>query len=145
MQPIIQPHLSELLPHKAPMVLIDSVTRWNGTAIECEANTHLAASNPLRINGVLSIYAGVEYAAQAMALHLRLNSQNTDQAPRKGFVAVASRLNACTQNLDDIQAPLHINLQQLVVNDQGALFQFNLSASTQELLQGQLLAVLAAE
>lgn len=110
----------------------------------CSTQSHLAMDNPLRQDGILSVYAGVEYAAQAQALHARLTARaQDDTSPRKGFVAVASKLEAQVRDLDEIAAPLRIELVQLAVNAQSSLYQFSLIAAGRPLLQGELLAVLA--
>lgn len=136
--------IESLLPHAAPMVLLDAVEDWDSLTIRCSAQSHLAVDNPLRQSGILSVYAGVEYAAQAQAIHARLTANaGGDETPRKGFVAVASKLEAGVRDLDEIAAPLQIELMQLAANDQSSLYHFSLSAAGQQLLQGELLAVLA--
>jgi predicted hotdog family 3-hydroxylacyl-ACP dehydratase len=139
--------LSQLLPHADPMILLASILRWDEVSIECNAGSHLLAANPLRQSGILSVYAGVEYAAQAMAAHARLIAlgvgQNVDLTPRKGFLAVASKLCAQVQNLDQIAAPLMIRVVQLVANNDSSLYSFSLSAESQLLLEGELMAVMA--
>lgn len=142
--PIGYAEILALLPHEEPMVLLAAIESWDTQAICCSAQSHLAIDNPLRQGGILSIYAGVEYAAQAQALHARLVAMaHDDTPPRKGFVAVASRLEAQVRDLDEIVAPLLIELVQLAVNDQSSLYRFRLSAAGQPLLHGELLAVLA--
>jgi len=136
--------IESLLPHAAPMVLLDAVESWDSHKIFCSAQTHLALDNPLRQGGILSVYAGVEYAAQAQILHARLSAPVEDSgASRKGFVAVASKLEAQVRDLDEISAPLQVELTQLAVTDQSSLYQFALSAAGTLLLHGELLAVLA--
>lgn len=129
------------------MVLIDAITGWDDSKIYCSARSHLAADNPLRQEGVLSIYTGVEYAAQAMAAHARLtaSSAQTTSQPRKGFLAVASKLKASVQNLDDVTAELEVTVEIIAANDDSSLYHFTLSAAKQTLLVGQLMAVMAPE
>lgn len=136
------PPLHQLLPHADPMILLGSINQWDKNNIECVASSHLHIDNPLRQQGILSIYAGVEYAAQAMAVHMRLCLDNDQEPPRKGFVAVASKLEAQRQNLDEAQTSLVITLHQLVANDQGSLYEFIISADNQQILSGQLLGVI---
>ena len=61
------------IPHKGSMCLLDGVTQWSEAEIVCHATSHRDPGNPLRsvdrdVNG-LGITAGIEYAAQAMAVH----------------------------------------------------------------------------
>lgn len=126
------------------MVLIGAVRAWDDSKISCVANSHLAANNPLRVNGLLSVYTGVEYAAQAMAAHARLTAPAAQEttAPRKGFLAVASKLSASVQNLDTINAELQIDLEMIAANADSSMYSFVLSADQSVLLTGQLMAVM---
>ncbi len=62
------------LPHAGRMCLLDRLEAWDGDSITCFATSHRDAHNPLRRAGRLPAVAGVEYAAQAMALHGNLLS-----------------------------------------------------------------------
>ena len=143
--PLGYPDIASLLPHAEPMILLDAVTGWDSQQLRATAQSHLAVLNPLRQEGILSVYAGVEYAAQAQLLHARLTAPAQDNAAsHKGFVAVASKLEAQVRELDTVAAPLQIELTQLAANDQSSLYRFSLVAAGQVLLQGELLAVLHA-
>ncbi|SDU23327.1 hypothetical protein [Halopseudomonas salegens] len=140
------PPIADLLPHSAPMVLLDSITQWDEQNIRCQAHSHLQPDNPLRDAGVLSVFAGVEYAAQAMAAHARLLSPAAAGGPpRKGFLAVASKLNASVDVLDSLSAPMHIEANMLAHNADSSLYAFSLTADGQTLLTGQLTAVTVSD
>ncbi|QJD60358.1 hydroxymyristoyl-ACP dehydratase [Pseudomonas sp. gcc21] len=140
--PAPMPPIADLLPHNAPMVLVDSIIRWDEQSIHCQSRSHLQRDNPLRDAGMLSVFAGVEYAAQAMAAHARLLlSDTTDARPRKGFIAVASKLAAHVDTLDSIAGSLHIEARMLAHNADSSLYAFTLSTGDQTLLTGQLTAV----
>ncbi|HEY7885675.1 MAG TPA: hypothetical protein VIC08_12100 [Cellvibrionaceae bacterium] len=137
------PPIAELIPHRAPMVLVDSITHWDDKNIICHSESHLSSDNPLRDQGVLSVFAGVEYAAQAMAAHARLISPpKADGPPRKGFLAVASKLTATVAELDTVAAPLVINAHMLAHNADSSLYEFTLHAADTLVLSGQLTAVM---
>lgn len=141
----LTPHdVAALLPHAAPMILIDSVLASTENVLLCCANSHLKADNPLRIDGVLSVFAGVEYAAQAMAIHGRLSRETHSSPPVRGFVAVASKLEAYVERLDTLTGPLHIRTERVASTHDSSLYSFQLHAEQQLLLQGQLMAVLEA-
>jgi len=138
--------IEALIPHSGPMVLVDSITHWDATHIRCLAHSHLHADNPLRQAGTLSIFAGVEYAAQAMAAHARLiASESPTGAPRRGFVAVASKLEAQVAKLDAFHQPLEIDVQVIASSADSSLYEFHLRAEDKLLLSGQLTAILAPE
>ncbi len=66
--------IRELVPHAGAMCLLESVVQYDDQSICCETSSHLGAHNPLRYKGRLSSLCGIEYAAQAMALHGALKS-----------------------------------------------------------------------
>src|SRR5260370_16947119 len=51
------------------MCLLDEVLSWDATRIRCRSATHRSPDNPLRLHGRLGAACGIEYAAQAMAVH----------------------------------------------------------------------------
>jgi predicted hotdog family 3-hydroxylacyl-ACP dehydratase len=57
------------IPHQGSMCLLDYVEAWDQERIQCRASSHRAADNPLRAYGRLGAACGIEYAAQAMAVH----------------------------------------------------------------------------
>ena len=69
------------------MCLLEGVVSWDDGRIECVTATHRHAANPLRRDGRLGILCGVEYAAQAMALHAALTGGGATAAPRRGYLA----------------------------------------------------------
>ena len=66
--------IRELIPHAGTMCLLENVVELDDTSISCETCSHLDPRNPLRHKGHLSSLCGIEYAAQAMALHGALRS-----------------------------------------------------------------------
>jgi predicted hotdog family 3-hydroxylacyl-ACP dehydratase len=125
------------------MVLLDSITAYDQAHITCTAVSHLAHDNPLRVSGRLSVYAGIEYAAQAMAAHTRLlSAESPATAPRRGVLAVASKVKAYTHWLDDVAGPLTIKSAIVAQTSDSSLCRFSVSRNTQVLLQGQLTVTL---
>lgn len=64
------------------MRLLDVVRYWDEKYIVCSAVSHRDRANPLRDRGYLSNVHGLEYAAQAMAVHgsLLIDSGDDDKA-----------------------------------------------------------------
>ena len=79
------------IPHQGNMCLLDTVVDWSETAISCSASSHRDPSNPLRAEGRLGAANGIEYAAQAMAVHGSLLAQAGDQ-PRQGHLTSVRRV-----------------------------------------------------
>lgn len=143
--------VAKLLPHDGPMVLLDSVEGWSEDEIECHSLSHTKSNNPLRVDGVLSVYAGVEYAAQAMAAHNALNARaaavggeagNTAQKPRQGVVAVASKIEASVLRLDEDPSPLVISVKSLDGTGDSSLYKFEIRQGEALRVAGRLLVML---
>ena len=67
--PLDRDWIEQHIPHKGRMCLLDEVLSWDALRIRCRSGTHRAADNPLRAHGRLGVACGIEYAAQAMAVH----------------------------------------------------------------------------
>lgn len=143
--------VAELLPHDGAMVLLDSVEKWSEAEIVCSSSSHTKSDNPLRVNGVLSVYAGVEYAAQAMAAHNALNARDVEvggeaespaQKPRQGVVAVASKIEASVLCLDEDPSPMVILVKSLDGTGDSSLYQFEIRQGDELRVAGRLLVML---
>ena len=67
--PLDREWIESRIPHRGSMCLLDEVVDWSAERIRCRTRTHCAADNPLRADGRLGVACGIEYAAQAMAVH----------------------------------------------------------------------------
>lgn len=136
--------IAPLLPHAAPMILIESPIESAENYLMCRTDSHLLANHPLRIEGILNIFSGIEYAAQAMALHARLSGapgQEGEQPPR-GFVATASKVKAFAARLDQYPHPLLVRVDRIASSRDSSLYSFIIKADEILLLEGQLMAVI---
>ena len=66
---IDKPAIRRLIPHAGAMCLIDSVSAWIPSRIDCSSDTHRDPDHPLRRDGRLAALHAFEYAAQAAAIH----------------------------------------------------------------------------
>jgi predicted hotdog family 3-hydroxylacyl-ACP dehydratase len=133
MVPLDRARIAELIPHSGRMVLLHSVTAWDDTTITCHATSHRLPDNPLR-RGRLSSLAGIEYAAQGMALHGALVSGNRRERRVLGSVREV-RMTVAT--LDDIAADLTIRVQLLGQASAGAQYGFLVEADAKTLVTGR--------
>jgi predicted hotdog family 3-hydroxylacyl-ACP dehydratase len=60
--------IERLVPHGGAMCLLERVIEWDADHVLCEA-TAPGADHPLALAAGVPVVAGVEYAAQAAALH----------------------------------------------------------------------------
>lgn len=132
------------IPHHGDMCLLDGVEHWDDTHICCHASSHRLADNPLRAAGRLGIANGIEYAAQAMAVHGALRA-GADAAPRAGFLTSVREVEFHTTRLDDIATPLAIHAECLSGEGNHLIYTFRLEAAGNLLLTGRASVMLDAE
>src|SRR5690606_22429336 len=118
--------IARRIPHAGAMCLLERVVAWDGGEIRCEAVSHADPANPLRRNGRLPVSAGIEYAAQAMAVHGALIEPPAGE-PRRGYLAVLSQVEWQVERLDDRAGPLAITAWRQTVIAGGTSYDFELS------------------
>ncbi len=126
------------------MCLLAQVDEWDEQHIRCRANSHRRVDNPLRINDVLGIVCGIEYAAQAMAAHGALLAA-TDQPPRNGYLTSVRSVKLHVARLDDIIADLSIDAERLSGDNNNILYGFSITADGYVVLSGRAAVVLDAD
>ena len=135
--------IADYLPHAGNMCLLSHVTHRDDTTLGCEAQSHLDLKNPLRSNNQLAAICGVEYAAQAMALHMGLG--DVEHSSQKGFLASLKTVKLDCARLDTLNEPLTINVSALFVDPNlGAMYDFRLTAAQKPLVSGQCLILFAS-
>ncbi len=134
-------NIAGLIPHQGAMCLLAAVTRHDAEVIHCTATSHRDAANPLRRDGALPAIAGLEYAAQAMALHGALLD---GAAQRPGFLSAVRGLVLGVSRLDDIEAALYVSATALLRESGGLIYSFRVSAAGAMLLEGQATVMLPA-
>jgi predicted hotdog family 3-hydroxylacyl-ACP dehydratase len=133
------------IPHQGKMCLLDKVETWDITNISCIASSHRNADNPLRAYGQLGIACGIEYAAQAMAIHGALSAPADSPRPKVGYLVSVRGVNMYVTRLDDIATDLWISASCMMANESNMLYEFSVSANKQVLLEGRAAVVLNAE
>lgn len=132
------------IPHHGSMCLLDRVVSWSESSIQCTASNHRHSDNPLREGGRLGVAAGIEYAAQAMAVHGGLLTGH-GQPPRQGYLASVRGVRFHALRLDDQNADLEINAERVSGDARQVLYRFIVSAAGQALLDGRAAVILDAE
>lgn len=140
--------IARRIPHQGSMCLLDRVTAWDSQQIRCEAGSHRAADNPLRAFGRLGSACGVEYAAQAMAVHGALMAEaqtgNHSTSPKSGYLASIRGLTLHVKRLDDQEELLLIHAERLSGDEHTILYSFSLHAGSALLVSGRAVVVLDA-
>ena len=128
----IQAHI----PHHGNMCLLHAAERWDSTEIVCSATSHLVPDHPLRNAQGLPITAGIEYAAQAIAVHGALLAP-PDQAPSIGYLTSVRNVQWFTARLDDVGAPLRIQATRISGNEISLLYDFSIHCEDRLILDGR--------
>jgi predicted hotdog family 3-hydroxylacyl-ACP dehydratase len=143
--------IEQNIPHRGRMCLLDEVIEWDAQHIRCRSSTHCSPDHPLRSQGRLGIACGIEYAAQAMAVHGALaggapagGNGAMDARPEAGFLAGLRDVRLHALRLDGVETDL-ICEAVLVAGDRGsALYEFTLRSEAQRLLSGRATVVFDA-
>jgi predicted hotdog family 3-hydroxylacyl-ACP dehydratase len=135
--------ISSHIPHQGTMCLLDRVEAWDVERISCRAGSHRNADNPLRAHGQLAAACGIEYAAQAMAVHGALLAPK-ESVPRAGYLVSVRGTRLHVSRLDDIAAELEVEAICISRNENNILYEFSISAAGHLLLEGRAAIVVNA-
>ena len=154
--PLNRAWIEARIPHQGRMCLLDEVLDWSAQRIRCRTATHRAPDNPLRSHGRLGIACGIEYAAQAMALHGALAGGAANGAAngavdalaggasRVGLLAGVRDVRFLVLRLDDIESDLICEVNHLAGDNLTALYEFALRDRDRSLLSGRASVILDA-
>jgi predicted hotdog family 3-hydroxylacyl-ACP dehydratase len=135
--------IAALIPHTGPMCLLDGVLEWDASRIRCMSRSHRDAANPLRVNGHLPALCGVEYAAQAMAVHGGLAGKARGK-PRRGLLASVRELECRRGRLDDLEGDLVVEADLEAGDGNRVIYRFTVRVGDVEVLSGRAAVVLDA-
>lgn len=135
--------IAQHIPHQGSMCLLDYVESWDTDNIQCRASSHRADDNPLRAYQRLATACGIEYAAQAMAVHGALLAPADSARPKIGYLVSIRSTQLYVARLDDIATDLRVEATCIARNDNDVLYQFTVSSEQgQLLLEGRAAVVL---
>jgi predicted hotdog family 3-hydroxylacyl-ACP dehydratase len=129
------------IPHQGAMCLIDEVRSWTVTEIECTTGTHRLPSNPLRTGNGLRSECGIEYAAQAIAIHGVLSAP-PGHAGAAGMLASAREVVSHVARLDEVDGELRIRATRISGDATALLYAFSISCGSTVLQTGRATIVL---
>ncbi len=133
------------IPHQGQMCLLSRVVSASPEGLTCAADSHLAPDNPMILNGCLGAACGIEYAAQAMALHGALMAdQRSAERSKMGFLVSVRSVSLHVSRLDDVAAELTVSVLCEADNGDHCVYGFSLSAAGKPLLHGRALVMLNA-
>ncbi len=143
--------IEQRLPHSGNMSLLNEIIQFDKQSLTALAISHLDASNPLWQHGRINTVNGIEYAAQAMAVHgsLLINrelseklsenlSEQSSKTPLTGYIATVRNIIIKVPQLPAEKTPLRIEVVQLMSNEDGFTYQFHISCEQQSLISGRI-------
>lgn len=127
--------LCRMIPHDGSMCLLDSVVEWNEEKISCRSISQCDPDNPLLKDRLLPAISGVEFAAQAMAVHGAL-LQKDEAPPASAYLAALRNVNLHCEYLHE-QPDLFLNCHRLGGDSNGFIYAFEVTNGTTLLLDGR--------
>jgi len=147
--PLDRQWIEQHIPHKGRMCLLNEVLAWDAARIRCRSSTHRSPDNPLRAHGRLGAACGIEYAAQAMAVHGALIAASAPLAStvsthRRGSIGATVGYLASVRNvalhvsrLDDLEQELIAAAERVTGDGRTVLYEFSVSSGDRVLLSGR--------
>jgi len=130
------------IPHQGTMCLLDGVLGWDAHRVQCVSGAHRSLDNPLRARGRLGAVCGIEFVAQAMAVHGALIAPTRHVARRVGYLAAVRGVEIYVARLDDIEDDLIAIADRQGGDETTVLYSFSLSAGDRRLLAGRATVVI---
>ena len=128
--------IAKLIPQQGRMCLLEGVERWDANAIRCFSGTHRDPRNPLRARGRLPAVCGIEYAAQAMALHGALSGAPAGR-PAAGYLASVRDLVCSVERLDGTASELVVEAEKWMADERHAIYRFALWLDGSRVVSGR--------
>jgi predicted hotdog family 3-hydroxylacyl-ACP dehydratase len=144
--PLDHAWIEQHIPHKGRMCLLDDVLSWDAIRIRCRSASHRTPDNPLRAHGRLGAACGIEYAAQAMAVHgalvaasapLASTMRGSIDAAAVGYLASVRNVTFYVARLDDLGGDLVAAAERVTGDARTVLYEFAVWSGAQPLLKGR--------
>lgn len=119
------------------MCLLDGVLDWDAQNVRCVSRAHRSPDNPLRARSQLGAICGIEFAAQAMAVHGALLAPALLVERHVGYLAAVREVELHVARLDDIEEDLVATADRQGGDETTVLYTFSLSAGGRQLLAGR--------
>ena len=132
------------VPQQGVMCLLEEVLEWDAAGVLCRAESHRAPDNPLRAHGRLGVASGIEYAAQAMAIHGALLAPDRFPPQTPGLLASTRGVAFHVERLDDIAGSLLARASYVHGDASMVLYEFTVSAGSRVLVSGRAAIAFAA-
>ncbi len=92
----------------------------------------------------MPVLCGIEYAAQAMAVHGAWGAK-FDKKPRAGYLAALRDVVCRRMRLDDLIDDLTIDVEKVMGDEARVIYRFAIQAGPEEIMRGRATVVLDAD
>lgn len=110
------PAIADLLPHAAPMILLDAVLQAGEDYIVCR--TGARSDGLFDTDGCVPAFAGIEYMAQAIAAYSGLERQRCGEQVQVGFLLGTRRFESNVANFP-VGTQLEVRAEKLIRGNNG--------------------------
>jgi predicted hotdog family 3-hydroxylacyl-ACP dehydratase len=135
---IERPALEALVPHAGAMCLLDAALSWDDASILCRTQSHRDPSNPLRSKQGLSALLGVEYGAQAAAIHGALRVPADEEVEVRGYLVAVRDLLLAVDWLHEVEGPIDVSANLEIEDGPYIAHCFSIKTGSDLLLSGRL-------
>lgn len=129
--------LCALIPHAGGMCLLDQVEQWDDDSIVCTTDSHHRDDNPLRTDAGLAAVHGVEYGAQAMAVHGGLLARRAGTRLPMGYLAALRDVRLHAARLDLVTGMLRVVATRLMAEGGNLMYRVEVSSVDQVLVEAR--------
>ena len=134
--------LAALLPHAGAMCLLDAVESYDEQRIVCTTMRHRDPHNPLAVAGRLGCVQGIEFAAQAMAIHGALLASPARVRPSVGWLASIRDCVLHWDRIDTHAGSLQVSATRVAAAGGALMYGFAIDAGPVRVLAGTAAVVL---
>ena len=117
--------------------MLNSVEQWDATSIICLSSTHRNHDNPLRHEGRLGILSGLEFAAQAMGVHVGLTRDTSQRHASIGYLGAVRDLRIYSLSFQQFPEDLTIGAKLILAQQMSFIYAFTIKVKEQSLLEGR--------
>lgn len=105
------PPVSTLVPHSGAMVFLDSILLYSNDRLTALCRPR-AAHSPVKLNGGVSVWTGLEYVSQAIAAFGTLNA-GEGNPPQPGYLVSVRSVRAAVRQFEaDLPLEIEVVLEQ---------------------------------
>ncbi len=131
--------IATLIPHGNAMSVLDRIIHWDESTLLAETKAHQRKDNPLYDDSISTVLL-VEYAAQAAAVHGRLNEAGLEP-DRPAYVGAFKNIKIHVAKLSDVIGVLTIRVVCVLSETGGAIYEMHIRSQKGMIIEGRLVLV----